>query len=806
VLWPVSLGLDLSSVRRRLLRRPSDFLLPAATLAIVIGVGTSVFAVVNGTLLRPLPFPEQDRLVRVFTMPPGATESRSRNPLASVDFVRFLERTRTLDRFEVIWQRERSLVGAGDPVIIKAGSISAGFFDLLGGRTIVGRVFTAAEDEPGSTLAVLGYGLWQRMFGGDPSIVGRTISIDGERHVVIGVMAPEFQPAYRESELWTPLGVNAHNMPTPNATYLVSVGRLAPGRSLPDARREFARLMDDLGREAASRRGWTAGVVTLREYQFGDRRGPVLVVAAMATLLLLLAASNVTSVTLARMIARKDEFAVRASVGAGRRHLCRLICLESIVVYGIAAGGGLLIAVVGLPVILSLDPEMARAIGSTTLDWRVGAITFLAAGLLGCVSGVWPAVKALYSSDSRAGGSGARTTHSRRTRRLQEILVGVQTALALTVLVVGGSLLEAFWRMSHIYPRFEADGVLTAQVRLSSGYATHEQRIEFMDRLLESVQRIPDVTAASSLSTPFIPGFTYGTAFEVENQPTADAQLHRANFRRIAPGYFTTLHIPLLRGRDLLWSDRRTSPWVALVSQSLAERLWPHQDPIGHRIRRREPGTDWMTVVGIVGDVMDVSLAEGPDPTLYVSQEQHLPTTLPIALVVRTRGSVSAAAPEIRTSMATLDKGQVVDRFLPMTNYLDASLSADRFRTALVAVFGATGLMLVVVSLAGLTARTVTERTKETGIRLALGAAPSRLWWTTTLDALKGVLAGLAAGILTAFVALRGISTALVGIAAPSIGVWGAEVVLISALCALAAGVPAHRVIGVRPMAVLRRE
>jgi len=792
VRWSASLLLDLSSMRRRFVRRPGDLLIPATTLAVVIGVWTSVFVVVDGTMLRPLPFPAQERLVRVFTMPPGATESRSRNPLASVDFVRFRERTRTLDRFEVIWQRERSLVGAGDAVLVKAGSVSSGFFDLLGGRAVVGRTFTPAEDEPGSALAVLGYGLWQRMFGGDPSIVGRRLSIDGEPHAIIGVMAPDFQPAFRDSELWTPLGVNAHNMPTPNATYLVSVGRLAQGRSLSDARREFAQLMEDVGHEAANRRGWTAGVVTLREYQFGDRRDALLVVAAMAALLLLLAASNVTSITLARAIARQKEFAVRASVGAGRGDLYRLVCVEAIVLYGMAAIGGLLLAVVGLPAMLSLDPEMARTLGRTTIDWRVGLAAFLVAGALACVSGVWPAVN---------------TTPSRRVRRFQEILVGVQTALALTVLVVGGSLLQSFWRLSRIDPGFDAGGVLTAQVRLSSGYATHEQRIAVMDRLLESIRRLPTVTAASSVSTPFVPGFTYSTGFEVENQPRADGQLHAANFRRVAPGYLTTLHIPLLRGRDLSPSDRRTSPWVALVSQSLAEHVWPHQDPIGHRIRRREPGTEWMTVVGIVGDVKDVSLAEGPDPTLYVSQEQHLPTTLPIALVVRTQASdVAATAREIRASVATVDTGQVVDRFLPMTTYLDSSLSADRFRTALVVVFGTTGLLLVLVGLAGLTARTVTERAKDVGVRLALGAAPSQLWWTTTRDALNGVVAGLAGGILLALVALRSIGATLAGIASPSITIWAAEVAVIVALCALAAATPAHRVTRIGPMVVLKRE
>jgi putative ABC transport system permease protein len=778
----------------------------ASTLAVVIGVGGAVFAVVNGMMLRPLPFPEQDRLVRVFTMPPGATEVRSRNPLASVDFVRFLERTRTLDRLEVIWQRERSLVGVGEPAIVNAGSVSAGFFELLGGRTVLGRTFTRAEDEPGSGLAVIGYGLWQRVFAGDPSVVGRTLSIDGEPHVVIGVMAPGFQPAYRESELWTPLGVNARNMPLPNATYLVSVGRLAPGLSLADAQREFTRLMDDLGREAENRRGWTAGVVTLRDYQFGERRGPLLVVVSMVGLLLLLAAGNLASVTLARTIARKDEFSIRIGVGAGRRDLLRLVCLETIATYGIAAVGGLLIATVGLPWILSLDPDTARALGPTTLDGRVRSVAFVAAGLLGGISGVWPALGALRGLDSRAGAGGVRTTHSRRARRLQATLVAFQTALALTVLVVGGSLLETFWRISRIDPGFDAAGVLTGQVRLSSSYASHEQRIAFMDALLESIRAKPGISSASSVSSPFLPGFTYGSSFEIENHPMENGQMHPANFRRIAPGYFTTLRIPLLRGRDILGSDRRTSPWVAVVSQRLAEQAWPNQDPIGQRIRRREPGTDWMTVVGIVGDVKDVSLAEGPDPTLYVSQEQHLPTTLPIALVVRTQGNPSAAAREIRASMTSLDKAQVVDRFLPMTAYLDASLSAYRFRAALVSVFAVTGLLLVLVGLGGLTARTVEERTREIGVRLALGAPPSRLWWTTTCDALKSVTVGIAAGIVAADMAFRVIGAYLAGMASPSIAIWGADVALVAGFCALAAGVPARRVTGIRPMDALRTE
>ena len=795
---------DLSSIRRRLLRRPGDFLFPAATLALVVGVGASVFAVADAVMLRRLPFPDEDRLVRVFTMPPGMHESRSRNPLASVDFVRFRERLSALDRLEAIWQRERSLVGAGDPAILKCGSVSAGFFDLLGGRPVLGRTFTPAEDESEGGVTVLGYGLWRRVFGGEPSVIGRKVSIDGEPHVVIGVMAPDFQPAYRDSELWTPLGVNAHNMPLPNATYLAAVGRLAPQRTLEDARRELEGLMSDLGREQAPRRDWTAGVLSLRDYQFGDRRDPLLVVLAMAGLLVILAVTNVTSFALARTIARSDEFSLRARIGARPSDALRLIVLEMLITSCLAVAGGLVVAAVGLPVLLSLDPEMARAIGFPTLDGRARGMACLVAALLAAASSAAPALIAWRAAWSRGSGEGPRVTRSRRSSRLQAILVGVQTMIAVTVLVAGSGLIQTFWRLSRARPGFDARDVVTAQVRLSSRYASHEQRIAFMDALLQRIRTDLDVEAASSVSSPFIPGFTYGTAFEVENRPAPDGQMHRCNFRRIAPGYFATLRIPVLEGRDVLWSDGRTSPWVAIVSRSLADKVWPGENPIGHRIRRSEPGTEWMTVVGIVGDVQDVALTEGPDPTLYVSQNQHLPTVLPTALVVRTSGDMAAAARQIRASLAALDGELAVDRFLPMTLYLEQSLSPDRFRSSLVAVFAGTGLMLVLLGLAGSTARAVTERKREIAVRMALGATPSRLWRSTTFDALLSVLLGVGAGVIASTGVFQGMDALLVGVPAPSLVLWGVDAAAVVTLCTFAAAIPARRVVHVHPAIVLR--
>src|SRR4051812_40211465 len=319
---------------RRLRRRPAPYLLIAVTLALVTGVGTAVFAVVNAMLLRPLPFPDSDRLVRIFTLPPGQTEARQRNPLHSLDFVRFRERSRTLDDLEVIWPRDRSLTGTGDPVIVKAGSVSAGFFAILGGRPELGRVFTPDEDVDGNGLVVISHGLWQRLFGGDRAAIGRTISIDDAPHVVVGVMPLDFQPAYVDTELWTPLGTNASHMPQPNATFSVSVGRLAPGRTIGDARGEIGSLIAADAIESAAEHGWTAEVVSLREAQFGARRSVLLVLFAMALLLLTVACTNIANVTLAEMLTRRGEFALRASLGASTADLLRLVLIESVTVFG----------------------------------------------------------------------------------------------------------------------------------------------------------------------------------------------------------------------------------------------------------------------------------------------------------------------------------------------------------------------------------------------------------------------------------------------------------------------------------------
>src|SRR3954469_1345665 len=788
---------------RRLRRRPGPYVLIALTLALVTGVGTAVFAVVNAMLLRPLPFPDSDRLVRIFTLPPGQTEARQRNPLHSLDFVRFRERSRTLDDLEVIWPRDRSLTGTGDPVIVKAGSVSAGFFAILGGRPELGRVFAPDEDTDGNGMVVLSHGLWQRLFGGDPSVIGRTISLDGAPHVVVGVMPPDFQPAYVDTELWTPLGTNASHLPQPNATFSVSVGRLARGQTLGDARGEIASLMAAIATEAAGEHGWTADVVSLREAQFGDRRSALLVLFAMALLLLAVACTNIANVTLAEMLTRRGEFALRASLGASRADLLRMVLVESSIVFGAGTLAGVFLARAGLPIMLALDPATARALGPIAIDWRVQAFAAAVALILACVAGVWPAATAMGQLSPAAADDLRRSTASPRARRLRAAFVVAQTAITLVLLVIGGALAEAFGRASRVAPGYDADHVLTAQLGAASRSATTAQRIRFIDEALDRLREQPGIVAAASVNNRFEPGFSYVTQFDAENRPTADQQMRTGNFRRVTPGYFATLQMAIRRGRDFAAADRMTTPGVAIVSESLGQQVWPGENPIGHRLRRG-PDLPWITIVGVVPDVRDVSLTQGVEPTLYVPLAQNMPPTAAAAFVVRFTGEPAAAVRALRASIASADPTQVVDRFAPLVDFAGRSLAPDRFRTALLVAFSATGLLLAIVGLYGLTARSVTERTKEVGVRLALGARPSRVWARVTAETLTSVSVGIAAGLAGAEAAILVLVAMLTDVQPPSSVVWGVAIGVLCVVSAMAAAVPARRVARIDPAAALR--
>jgi predicted permease len=344
---------------------------------------------------------------------------------------------------------------------------------------------------------------------------------------------------------------------------------------------------------------------------------------------------------------------------------------------------------------------------------------------------------------------------------------------------------------------------LTAQLGAASRSATSAQRIQFVENVLDRVRAQPGIVAAASVNNRFEPGFTYVTLFDAENRPTPDQQMRTSNFRRVTPGYFTTLRMSVRRGRDFAASDRMTTTAVAMVSESLARQVWPGEDPIGHRLRRA-PEQPWITVVGVVQDARDVSLTQRPDPTLYLPLAQNLPGTAPAAFVVRFTGEPASAIHALRAAAASADRTQVVDRFTPLVDFVGSSLAPDRFRTALLVTFAATGLVLAVVGLYGLTSRSVTERTKEVGVRLALGARPFAVWARVTAETLTSVGVGIAAGLAGAQAVMLVLVAVLTDVQPPSGLVWTAAIGVLCVVSAMAAAVPARRVVSIDPAVALR--
>ncbi len=796
---------DVRQAWRRLRARPTYAIVAVTTLSLVLGAGSAILAVVNATLVRPLPFPQSERLVRIYTMPPGVTDVALRNPLHPLEYVRLREQLRLADAVETLSGRERAIGGDGDPESVTAAQVSAGALPLLGGAPLIGRTFSEDEDRAGARLVVLGWGLWQRRFGGQATVIGRTIQLDREPFEIIGVMPRGFEPAYVPSELWTPLGVHAGNMPQPAATYLQTVARLRPMATVQQLDAEVRTAMDELVRQnPAPLRGWSAGVLSLREFQFGTRTPALLILLGAALVLSLIACANLANVTLAEVTGRRTEFALRAALGAGRADAVRSQVVEALLLAAAGGGLGLGLASLSLPLLLSLDPQIATVLAGADLDWRVQLGTVLLAVAVSLASALWPLLRA-WRGDiaSQVADGNPRTAGSRRDLRATRWLVGAEVALTLVLMVCGVLLLNVFNRVSTVDPGFDAEGLTGGQIRLAPAQTMSvAARAAQVDRIVERVAAIPGVTGAAVTLNRFIPGFAIITMVEIEGRPSPDGQPHSVQLRRVSPGYFRTMRIGEQRGRTFSSQDGTDAPPVAVVSQSFADRFWPGDDPIGRGVRR---ANTTLTVIGVVDDVRDVSLGQAAAPTFYVAYAQNNNQTAPIGLVVRSSLSVPALAPAIRAAVFSVDPAQPVDQIIPVAQFLADSAGPERFRSVLLLMLSGLALLLAVVGIYGVTARAAAERQREMGVRLALGASPSQVWQAMVGQSMLPVGAGLAVGAAGATAAALSLAAWLPGTEGG--GVLGAAAAVILALAAvIAAAIPAQRVAGLDPTTALRRD
>jgi putative ABC transport system permease protein len=792
---------------RALATWPVYAVITVLTLAVGIGAATAVLAVVNATLVRPLPFPHGDRLVQLFLMPPGQSEWTSRNPLSLGVFRRFRQNLTLVESVEGLWSRERALGGDGEPETVIAGAVSPGVFALFGGPPLLGRTFSEEEDQANAKVVVLSHGLWQRRFGGDASVLRSTILIDRESYEVIGVMPPSFATAFTPTELWTPLNATEAAM-TQVSTFVQTFARLRSGVSVDQLRAEVAPAMQAVVDETPKvLSGWSAMAHDLRDAQFRLQRPSVMALFGGVIALVLIACANLGNLTLAQIMSKRPEMALRAALGGGRGALIRLQLMETLLLAAVGGLSGALIGTWSLPVLLALDPSLTRTFGEVVIDWRVQLLTAAIALSVSMISGVAPLLRELRSDPASAIADGSRRTiGSRRDRKVRTLLVATECALAVVLLACSAVLLSAFNRHSQSSPGFDPQSVLAAQLRLSAtAYPTEAARAVLINRVLERIRGVPGVSSAAATLNRFVPGFFFVTPVYIEGKPTPDGQAHTVHFRRASPGYFATMRIPILRGRDFAVSDAIDQPWVAIVSRRFADQHWPGEDPIGRRLRR---GTNprLLTVIGVVGDVSDVGFSQPPSPTVYVSFDQNNVAVTPVSLVVRTDGDPLALTAAVRAAVFSVDPAQPIDSVTTVEQFLADSLGPQRFRATLLLLLGAIGLALAALGIYGVTSRAVEERTSELGVRLALGASPAALGAMVVWQVMRVVFAGLGAGALLTIAAAAIMVRVLPNLEDAPHWVSLVAPAVLALVAATAAIVPARRALSLAPTAALRSE
>jgi putative ABC transport system permease protein len=793
-------------------RRKVSALTMILTVALVTGAGTSVAAFINATIVRPLPYPQPDRLVGIHTMPADGKGPQDWSPLHALDILRFRDRLRRADMVEGAWREDKIVTtgSGGEPASVPAARVSPGFLTMFGGTPVIGRVWTADEDLAHARVCVLSYGLWQRMFGGDKAIIGKTINIDREAHEVIGVLQQGFRPTSIKSELWTPLVLRMEFLPNPKSTFISGYARVAPGATKADLDAEVAAAMHDLTIESpATHTGETAGIDSVQRREYGDQRTAAAILAAAVAALALIALANLANVRLARVIAERGDTALRLALGASRWDLLRAAAVEGAVVAVLGGAIGIGIAMATMPLLRSIDPRSSAAIGDVPIDWRVMLAAWSLSTIVSIVSGVIPVWRE-SKRDLVAGmqSAGRRTTGSRQEARMRRTLVAAEAALALLLLACSAVFTAALSRTAHRTVGFDPTNVMAGQLRMPEAvYPDVTARGAFATAVLERVRAVPGVVDAATTLNPFSPNGGYVTGVEIEGHPSPTGTPLTSGFRRVSDGYFKTMKVAIERGRAIGPEDRVDSMPVAVVSASFAKQHWPGEDPIGRRLIRSKTA---FTVVGIASNVEDEGAGQSSASIFYIPFSQNSASLTGATLVVRTAGRPDDFAAAVRAAVLSVDPNQPLEKMTTYESFFADSLGPDRFRGTLLAVLAILGLVLTGVGIYGVTSCMVEERAREMGVRLVMGATPKQLWQLVVGGAVLTVVIGAAVGILSATIAAAAINKllpALTAAAKPTLAdVWAAwPACLCLALAAfVAAGIPARRAAKADARAVLR--
>ena len=813
-----SLFQDMRYGVRQLLKSPGFSAIAGLTLALGIGANTAIFSVVNGVLLHPLPFKDPDRIVRVWHTPPAKSfPGMSFFSVSAANYFDWQRENHVFERMAIYNYRGFTLTGVAQPLQVDASAVSSGFFETLGVPPLLGRVFSTEEDQPGHTNAVvLSYRFWQEHFGANPDVVNHNVTMDGQNYLIAGVMPESFRfPEF--AQMWTPMGWTDKERTVRGEHHSVVIARLRPGVDVKQAQAEMNTISSRLEQlYPADDKGWGALVVPLHADLVKDVRPALLVLLGAVAFVLLIGCANVINLTLARTLGRQKEIAIRNALGASFGRLLRQVLTESVLLAIIGGTLGLMIAPLGQRLILAfLGNQMPGAV-TVHLDVMVLAFTACLSVLTGVFAGVLPAMRLAKSDVNQALKQGlGRTDVSSGSQVTRRILVTAEVALSLVLLVGAGLMIRSFQHLQNVEPGFESHGVLTMTAAVAqSKFPEPTQFINFFEQVLQRVRGLPSVEAAGVIDD--IPLNQEGShqPIQIEGQPeVAMADQPEVDVRLISPGYLQAMHIPLLRGRDFGDQDVNGRPASILISESMARRFWPGENPIGKRLTLTFSPDRIREVVGVVGDVKLDSLDQSrPSAALYVPLDQISASgpngwkSFPLTLVVRSATAPASMVSAVTSVVHEVDGTVPVRDVFTMDDVIANSLTQPRFNMFLLGVFAGLALLLAAIGIYSVLSYSVRQRVPEIGIRLALGATVSDVLRMVVIEGMKPTLIGVAIGGATALAMGRLVASLIFQVKPTDPATFVAVAALLAFIALLACIIPAYRASRVDPVIALRNE
>ena len=789
---------------RSLLKRPGFTAIALIALALGIGANTAIFSLVNAVVLRPLPFPEPDRLVWVYG---NIRNGGNRASVSPLDFLDYRSQNKTFEQFaaSITIPIPVNLTGSGEPERLTASAVTGNYFEAFKVSPALGRGFSLENEKSGQDqVAVLSHTFWQKHFGGDPQIINKTIVLDSKPYQVIGVM-PAGLSLPQSAELWVPLSFDVEpGMKQRKAHFLRPIGRLKPGVTLLQAQADTDRIAAQLEEQFPdSNTGWNLRLLSLREQLVGGSRTTLFILFGAVGFVLLIACANVANLLMVRAAARQKEIAMRTALGASRLRIVRQMITESLLLSLMGGVLGALLAVWGVELLVRLSADSLPPTVNVTIDATVLGFTLLISLATGFLFGLAPAVRTLNVNLIDSLKNGARCAEGTLKNRTRSLLVVFESAVAVVLLIGAGLLVRSLIALQQVNPGFDANNVVTLRVDLpEKKYGGEGKTANFFQQLETRVASLPGVQSVGLITELPLSGQPNDVPFTVEGRPPVSPdQAFDADFRRVNQNYFAALHIPLLRGRNFTEQEVRQSDKVTIVSRQLVDTVFPNEDPLGKRLTT-EIGNESYEIIGIVGDIRHRSLENQPFPAMYFPSRG----TGWMNLVIRTQGDPLSIVGAVRNEVRALDPDQPIAAVKRMSDWVDSSVAEPRYRTTLLGMFAALAMILAATGIYGVMSYSVAQRTHEIGVRMALGARQLDVLKLVVRQGMAVTLVGVILGLIGALALTRVMQSLLFGVTAKDPFTFAVVAILLIAVAFIACFIPARRATKVDPLVALRYE